>query len=292
MTVPEDRQCGEHPSRCGLAVRPLQRRQVRERPEKPHGHGGQHRRPELPSTAHQPRAELGPQVDERRANGEERGHEQPDRNRDLEAGAALGEEDADRAERVQAHEAPGRHERQRQEQDAGVPAPVGGLAGRVAEGDRDAADGAEDEEVRLVVVELGVELLPQQQRDEPDQRQRDREDAGERDRPGRRSRPRAAEPPGLAGDAQIGLRFCQREHAWSVGGAPSAAGTILRRPRGRRSKAAFSPVRAGGRSRPARGRSPSGRARRRRSGTCAAGRAGRGRTSPGRRRPPRLRRRT
>ena len=97
---PEDRQRGEHASRRGLVIRPAQRWQVRERPEKPHGHDEQHRSSEHPPVAHQPRPELGPHIDERRARSEECAHEQPDRDRDLEAGAALGEEDAGRAEGV------------------------------------------------------------------------------------------------------------------------------------------------------------------------------------------------
>ena len=77
----------------------------------------------------------------------------------------------------------------RQEQHAGVPAPVGRLACRIAESERHAADEAEDDEMRLVVMELGVELRPKQQRDEPDQRERDREEAGDHDRPRLRAEP-------------------------------------------------------------------------------------------------------
>ena len=97
---PEDRQRGEHASCRGLVIRPAQRRQVRERPEKPHGHDEQHRSSERPTVADQPRPELGARIDERRARGEECAHEQPDGNRDLEAGSTLGEEDAGRPERV------------------------------------------------------------------------------------------------------------------------------------------------------------------------------------------------
>ena len=71
------------------------------------------------------------------------------------------------------------------------PPPVGRLACRIAERERHTADDAEDDEMRLVVVELGVELRPKQQRDEPDQRQRDREEAGDHDRARPRSEPRA-----------------------------------------------------------------------------------------------------
>ena len=67
---------------------------------------------------------------------------------------------------------PGRHECERQQQDARVSAPVRGLAGREAEHERDAADDPEDDEVRAVVLEVRVELRPEQQRDEADQRQR------------------------------------------------------------------------------------------------------------------------
>ena len=138
--------------------------------------------PQHPAMANQPRREVGPEVDERRRSREERAHEQPHRDRDLEAGAALREEDALRSEGVEAHEAARRHERQRQEQDAGVSAPLGRLARRVAERERDPADDAEDQEVRLVVVELGIELRAEEQRDEPDQGQEDREQPGDDDR--------------------------------------------------------------------------------------------------------------
>ena len=125
-------------------------------------------------------------VDERRRGCEERAHEQADRDRDLEAGPALREEDALRSEGMEAHEAARRHERQREEQDARVAAPLGRLARRVAERERDPAREAEDQEVRLVVVELGVELRAEEQRDEPDQGQEDREQPGDDDH--RRSR--------------------------------------------------------------------------------------------------------
>ena len=64
----------------------------------------------------------------------------------------------------------GRHEREGKQQDAGVSSPLGGLAGRVPEHERDAADDPEDDEVGAVVLEVRVELPTQQQRDEPDQR--------------------------------------------------------------------------------------------------------------------------
>src|SRR5919198_5028047 len=82
------------------------------------------------------------------------------------------EEDAGRADRVQAEEPAGRHEREREEQDAGVAAPLSGLAGRVPEREREAAEGAEDEEVRAVVLEVRVELRAEEERREADERQR------------------------------------------------------------------------------------------------------------------------
>ena len=214
----EDRECGEHGSGRGLAVRLAQRWQVRERPEEPHGHDEQHRAAELRAVAHHPRPELGPHVDERRACGEERAHEEPDRDRDLEAGAALGEEDAGRPEGVQAHEPPGRHERERQEQHASVSATVGRLPGRIAECERDPADGAEDEEVRLMVVPLRVELLPQEQRDEPHQGQCHSEDGGDQDG---------------AGSFPARARFSRRSHLLSVRVVGSAPRMIFRPSRGR-----------------------------------------------------------
>ena len=94
---------------------------------------------------------------------------------------------------MEPEEASGRHERQREEQDAGVAAPVGRLARRVAERDGDCADEAEDDEVELVVLDVRVELLAQEQREEPDERQRRRDDAD------REQRVRARPPVGLAG---------------------------------------------------------------------------------------------
>jgi hypothetical protein len=97
---------------------------------------------------------------------------------------------------VETHEAPGRHECERQQEYTGVSPPVRRLACRIAEAERHTTDEAEDHEVRLVVMELRVQLRPEQQRDEPDQRQRDREEADDQDRPRPRSEPSEAQPAG------------------------------------------------------------------------------------------------
>jgi hypothetical protein len=61
---------------------------------------------------------------------------------------------------------------ERQEQDARVAAAVCGLTRRVAERERQPADDPEDDEVRAVILEMGVELRPKQQRHQADERQR------------------------------------------------------------------------------------------------------------------------
>ena len=135
---PDDRKGGEHGPGRSLVVRPRQRRETGQRPGEPDGHGGQDGAAKLRPVAHHPPPELGPPVHERGARGEEGAHEQPDRDRDLEPGAALREEDADGAEGMEAHEAAGGHERERQEQHPRVAAAVGRLPGRIAEREREA----------------------------------------------------------------------------------------------------------------------------------------------------------
>ena len=56
--------------------------------------------------------------------------------------------------------------------DPRVSPPLGGLAGTVAEHEREAADDPEDDEVGSVVLEVRVELPAKQQRGKPDQRER------------------------------------------------------------------------------------------------------------------------
>ena len=63
-----------------------------------------------------------------------------------------------RPESVEPQEAAGRHERQREEEDAGIPTPVGRLTCRVAEAERDGAHDPEDQEVERIVLDMRVEL--------------------------------------------------------------------------------------------------------------------------------------
>jgi hypothetical protein len=140
---PDDRDRRDQHVPSRFAARAAERRQLRDRPREPDGHRAQHR-----------------------------AHEQADRDCNLEAGVLLREEDV---LRVESHEAAGGHERKREQQDARVSAPVGRLAGCVAEDERDAADEPEDHEVRAVVFEMRVELRATQQRREPDERERGRD---------------------------------------------------------------------------------------------------------------------
>jgi hypothetical protein len=117
------------------------------------------------------RCEAGTLVDEGRREREAGADEQADRDRHLEAGVVGGEEHPGCPDGVEAHEASGRHEREREEQHARVTTALRRLAGRVAEGERDRADQAEEDEMDAVVLEVRVELRPQEQRYEPDQRQ-------------------------------------------------------------------------------------------------------------------------
>ena len=112
------------------------------------------------------------------------------------------------------------HERERQEQHARVAAAVRLLSGRVAEHEREPTDDPEDDEVGPVVLEVRVELLPQEERDEPDERQRRREHPG--------------------GYYRSRSRAVLRRHHTSVGLTRTSrvgARTIPRPPRGRSSKA-------------------------------------------------------
>ena len=124
------------------------------------------------ASADQDRRDPGTDVDERRADGEHRAHEQAHGNGDLEPRVLLGEEDLGRPEGMEPQEAAGRHERQRQQEDAGIAAPVRGLAGRVPEEERHCAHDPEDHEVERVVLDVRVEPRAKQERDEPDERQR------------------------------------------------------------------------------------------------------------------------
>ena len=110
-------------------------------------------------------------VDEGGTEREHGADQQADRDRDLEAGVLLREEDTCGPDGVQPHEAAGGHEREREQEDAGIAPPVGSLSGRVSQDEGQGAHGSEDHEVGAVVLEVRVELRPQQQGDEPDERQ-------------------------------------------------------------------------------------------------------------------------
>ena len=112
------------------------------------------------------------------AGREHSAHEQPDRDGDLKPGILLREEDAGVPMACRPRKPPGGHEGEREQQDARVASPIGRLAGRVAEHERDAADDPEDDEVRPIVLEVRVELRPEQQRDEPDERERGDQECG------------------------------------------------------------------------------------------------------------------
>jgi hypothetical protein len=174
----DDRHDGEQVARRRLAVRPAERRQVRNRPGEPRRHDQQHSGAQEPAVANHQRRQLRPDVDERRCRREDGAHEQPYRDGDLEAGVVLGEQDPGRSEGMEAHEAARRHERERQEKDACVPAPLGRLTGGEAESERNGAHEPEEHEVEPGVDEVGVELGTKQQRHEPDQRQRDGRERG------------------------------------------------------------------------------------------------------------------
>ena len=106
----------------------------------------------------------------------------PTGDRDLEACVLVREENPGGPERMETEKASGRHEGQRQQEHSSVAAALGGLAGRVAEDEGKPADDPEHDEVGAVVLEVRVELLAQEQGDEPDQRQREGEAPDDKDR--------------------------------------------------------------------------------------------------------------
>jgi hypothetical protein len=110
----------------------------------------------------QRRADSRPDIDKGGGPCKRRAYQQADRNGDLEAGIFLREEDSGRPDGVEAEEAPGGHKGKREEQDAGIPTPVGRLTGRVSENERDTAHDPEDDEVRPVVLEVRVQLRAKQ----------------------------------------------------------------------------------------------------------------------------------
>ena len=168
----DDRDEREEDAARGLAVGTVERRQPRDRPDEPDRHREQHRRAQERAAPDQPRRDRRVDVDERGRSGEPGADEEADRDRDLEARVVAGEEDAGSPVGVDHQEPAGGHEREREELHARVAATVGGLAGHVAERERAGADDAEDDEVEAVVLEVRIEVRPQQERHEADERQR------------------------------------------------------------------------------------------------------------------------
>ena len=175
MTVPTTAKRRKEAAGRRLAARIAQRGQVQDRPDEPAAHREQDGAAQEGAVLNQVRPDRGANVDERRADREHGADEQPDRDRDLESGVLLGEEDPGRSERMEPEKAAGRHERQRQQENARIAAALGRLPCGVAENERQAADDPEDDEVRAIVFEVGIELLTQQQRDKPHEGQREGE---------------------------------------------------------------------------------------------------------------------
>ncbi len=96
---------------------------------------------------------------------------------------------------MEPEEPAGRHERQREKQDAGVAPLIGRFSCRIAEAERDRADDPEDHEMERIVLDVGIELRPQEQRYEPDQRERGGEERG-------RDQGTCARPPAPAGSGR------------------------------------------------------------------------------------------
>jgi hypothetical protein len=122
---------------------------------------------------------------------------------------------------MQPHEAAGGHERKGEEQDACIPAPVGGLARRVAENKRDSTDDPEDHEVEPVGLDVLVELLSKQQRDEPHQRQSGGDQAHDEERararaPSKRCSPTRIHATHFAQHALIGFPADSAKSAWEA----------------------------------------------------------------------------
>jgi hypothetical protein len=137
------------------------------------------------------------EVDERRRSREDGAHEETDEDRDEKPRVFLLEENARGPEGVKAEEAARRHERQREQQDPCVPAPVGRLTGGVAEGECDASGDPEDDEVQPVVLDVRVELLAEEERDEADERQRHHQQHREPEHRGARSSSERARTPSV-----------------------------------------------------------------------------------------------
>jgi hypothetical protein len=111
----------------------VQRRQLQDRPDEPHRHGGQHAAPQRHAVSHHERRERRAQIDERGREGEEGRQDETDGIRDLEAGVLVGEQDTRSPERVQPEEPARGQERERDQQDASVAAAVRRRASGVGE---------------------------------------------------------------------------------------------------------------------------------------------------------------
>ena len=180
------------------------------------------RRPSAPRTARaqqrsmpdQRRREARAQVDERRAGGEDRADHQPDRDRDLETRDGRCVKRMSGVPRAWRPRKPPVAMKARESRSTRAsPAPIGGLARRVAEDERERAREPEDDEVEPVVLEVRVELRPEEQRDETDERQR-RDD-------GARQHRRAEPPPPGAGRVRSDVRGFHRPVPWRIVRVPT-----------------------------------------------------------------------
>ena len=82
----------EHAVRAAFAGGLVQRRQLGDRPDEPHGHGGENRPAQCHAVSHDERRERGATIDEPRGEGEQGGEDQADGIRDLEPRILVREE--------------------------------------------------------------------------------------------------------------------------------------------------------------------------------------------------------
>ena len=150
---------------------PGERRQLRDRDDRPGADEAEQRAGEEPRAPHDRGGSRRAQV-ERGDRREGAGEQQPDGRRDHEARVLAADEHTRRRERVQGEEARAGDEGEPDQEQAGVAPAQRGLTDRVAEPGADDAGGEHDPEMRRVVLPAQVEARGSEQDAERDERKR------------------------------------------------------------------------------------------------------------------------
>ncbi len=158
------------------AERGIERRQLRERDDRPNGHQREEPAEQEAGVPDEALRAYVPEL-ERRERREDAGDHEPDRRRELEAGVRPEQHGGGR-ERVQAEKAGARDERERDQQEARVAPPAGCDADCPTERRRESRRAEHEPEVRLLVLPRDVDRGAREQDREEHERRGD--DGGQR----------------------------------------------------------------------------------------------------------------